>query len=208
MEMFDLNGVLVSGKHGVYYKKQWIPVKSHPKSKLITDYNEPFIYCINTTTKVICINKDTYIDWDEIYDCKKNSSNFDYLDSLAKYHTYLDGGFSKNTEIILTGDKCVNICNVKVNDILTNGEKVYGIVEIDGSTVFNQYWYNKAGFMGGPNIQFFEQNKDLAESKHTIDKSEKLYHLLTDKKSFFVGRNKIKVHDYNYCVDNILNKKI
>ena len=65
--MYDLNGVIVSGCHKVYYKNLgWIDVKEHPLSNKITDYREHAIYCLNTESKRININNLKFLDWDEL----------------------------------------------------------------------------------------------------------------------------------------------
>ena len=67
-EIYDLNGVIVSDSHIVKYNDKWLPVSEHPDSIKLTDYREPFLYCLNTSSKIIEINDICFTDWDEIYD--------------------------------------------------------------------------------------------------------------------------------------------
>jgi hypothetical protein len=64
--MHKLGNVIVSDSHVVNYNGNWIHVSEHPDAiKYI--YNEPFLYCLNTSSKEIVINNYVFTDWDEIY---------------------------------------------------------------------------------------------------------------------------------------------
>ena len=104
--------------------------------------------------------------------------------------------------------------------------KVYGIVEIDGSTLTNQYQYilGKDTFMkGGPNINIYSENEksnsksksetsvfstlNLDEGTHKKilkNREDKLYHLITNTETFYI--NKIQIYDYNATIDLLLKK--
>jgi hypothetical protein len=66
--MYDLHDVIVSDSHIVNYEGKWIRVDDHPSSTKIVDYNEPYLYCINTDKKMISLSDIVFTDWDEIYD--------------------------------------------------------------------------------------------------------------------------------------------
>ena len=53
--MYELNGVIVSCCHKVKFGKLWIRVDEHPSGKMIKNYDEAFIYCLNTQEKRITI---------------------------------------------------------------------------------------------------------------------------------------------------------
>lgn len=128
LNMYNLNGVVVSESHIVKYLNDWIPVKQHPHSILIHNYNEPYLYCLNTSNKQIIINEHIFTDWDEVY-----GDNLDIL--LKKYksteniHKNVDFGFDKNTPIRLQ-TKTVRISNVNIGDTTASDGIVYGIVEL------------------------------------------------------------------------------
>jgi hypothetical protein len=204
MTMYNLNGVIVSGCHYVNIPKydDWIQVKNHPESLLLESYNEPYIYCINTTTKTINIGDDIYSDWDEVLEYL-----YDGLfkkEDLEKFHKYLDAGLAKTTKITLRDGSIRNIKDIEVNDILLNGEKVYGVVEIDGISVSQIYWYPLLELTGGPNLNFCSLDKNDVSKIITSGKRDhnKLYHLLTDQKKFKVG--KVTIEDYNSGIDLFL----
>lgn len=43
-------------------------VKDHPEAIEIHGYKEPFIYCLNTSSKEIILNGLEFLDWDELHD--------------------------------------------------------------------------------------------------------------------------------------------
>jgi hypothetical protein len=83
--------------------------------------------------------------------------------------------------------------------ILENGEKVYGIVEINGSDIVEQYKYNlgENTYIDGyaPNLKF--KNSKLQ------NKNKKLFNLLTDKGTFMIANNNL-IKDYNNAIDRFL----
>jgi len=200
--MYSLNGVIVSDSHIVNYETKWIPVSQHPLALKYDSYNEEYLYCLNTTEKIIKINNLIFTDWDEIYDDSLNKIvNNEKIPIINKtfIHKYLDCGFSNKTKMILNDGSLINIDKIKINDVLENGEKVYGIVEIDGSTIVKQYKYNlgKNKFIEGYSLLF-----DKEIEKYVINNNKKLYHLLTDKGTFKVENTIIK--DYNAAIDSFL----
>jgi hypothetical protein len=234
--MYNLNNVIVSDSHLVKYNNKWVRVDEHPCSVKIEQYNEPYLYCINTENKVIEINGFVFTDWDEIYDddLEKiknvkikniifnsnktlNYSMDDLIVNNLDIHRYLDGGFEKNTEIKLKNGFIKNIKNVSIGDVLENGERVYGCVEIDGVNLLEQAIYNLAkniSIIGGSNLNIcdkslgftstLELNKKYKRFKIDCESSDKLYHLLTDNQTFFIKG--IKFYDYNSCIDLFLEK--
>lgn len=144
VDMYKLtDDTIVSESHYIKYNNNWIKIKDYPHCEKINNYNEPFIYCINTSTKRILIGNNDYLDWDDIIDTTINK----------KQHCY-----NENTVISLFNGTQKIIKNIKIGDILSHGEKITGLVE-------------------------------------SLDESTQLYHLITDKKSFYI--NNIKVYHYD-----------
>ena len=131
--MFSLGGIIVSESHLVKYNDKWIYVKDHCEAIEIHGYREPYIYCLNTSSKEIMLNGLQFLDWDDLHGdsldkvlYKANSRN------LLDIHRKLDKGFAHNFVVeLLNVNK--NICDVKIGDKLKTGGTVYGLVEIDGS---------------------------------------------------------------------------
>jgi hypothetical protein len=172
MKIYRLNNIIVSETHLVKYKEKWIRIKQHPDAEEIT-YNKPYLYCLNTSNKVIELNGIIFSDWDEIVNnhflttyCKNNLENI---------HEFLDDGFPENTFIQIYENnmpKIVQIKDIQIGDSLENNNKVYGLVEIETN----------------------KMRKYL-----TSYRPNKLYHLLTEKGDLYINHSNIK--DYNNLVD-------
>jgi len=175
MKIYILNNIIVSESHLVKYNSKWIRVNEHPSAKEIK-YDNPFLYCLNTSNKIIELNKIVFSDWDEIVDNKLNILNKKNknIHNLENIHEYLDDGFEENTEIKLYKTKKL-IKEIQIGDILENGTIVYGLVEID-TIKLRKYTTNK-----GPS---------------------KLYHLLTTDGSLNI--NSVDVKDYNNLIDKFI----
>ena len=109
--------------------------------------------------------------------------------------------------------ECKNMKDIEIGDILENGEKVYGIVEINGKNIHKQYIYDLGKtqtIKGGNNLlitNMNNKNNTMYFNRKILRKEEeedKLYHLLTDKKYFYI--NNIKIYDYNANIDLFLDK--
>lgn len=224
--MYCLDGVYVSDTHKIFYYGKWITIRDHPDAIKVVEYNEPYLYCLNTSKKTIIINKLIFSDWDEIdendvIEIIKNP--FVKINKESDIHTFLDSGFEGLTPILLNNGNVKNIKDVCVGDILQNGEKVYGIVKINGKNINEQYKFilgENLVLEGGPNLAIcdkkIEEITTLAFPVYSTTsktsnikielnkKHDKLYHLLTDKKSFQIGN--IQFYDYNAAIDIFLKK--
>ena len=222
-QMYNLNNVIVSDSHIVKYNDEWIPVSKHPESKIIFSYKEPFLYCLNTSSKIIEINDIFFTDWDEIYDKDINKFKFllclkfnnTYTFKTEDIHKYFDGGFIGSSIVQLKNKNKVEIKNIQIGDILEDGEKVFGLVEINGKNISEQCIYylgNNKIFEGGCNLilcdkkinLFTTLDLDISNKLIQPNKENKLYHLLTDKLTLNV--NKMRFFDYNASIDFFLEK--
>lgn len=205
-QMFNLNNITVSGSHVVKYKDKWIQVKDHPESKFIELYTEPYLYCLNTTSKIIEINKTIFTDWDEIYEenldkilnMKINESIS--IQSRDKIHYYLDNGFLPDSGFRLSNGKIKKISEIKIGDMINNksnnkSDVVYGIVEIDATNLFTKPY------------KYLGIESDLDKNIYNCTKlydCTKLYHLLTYSNKF--GNDEMLFSDYNSIIDLNLSK--
>ena len=131
LDMFNLNGVIVSESHVVKFGNEWIQVKEHPLSIKIENYNEPYLYCLNTSSKTIILNNMLFTDWDEVYDSDLEFL-YDYLAS-KDIAEILDNGMASETKILTkNGYRCLK--DIKIGDILSTGGIVYGTVELNNYT--------------------------------------------------------------------------
>ena len=175
MKIYRLHNIIVSESHLVKYKNNWIRVSNHPSAEKI-EYNKEFLYCLNTSNKVIELSGLIFSDWDEIienkfYDLNKKNQNIKNLESI---HEFLDDGFEENTEIKLY-KTIKEIKDIKIGDILENGTVVYGLVEVEARKL--RKYTNKIA----PN---------------------KLYHLLTIDGTLNI--NSMAVKDYNNLIDKFI----
>lgn len=139
IEMYILDGIIVSGTHYVKYNGNWIYVKNHPYAILMPGYEHtrPFIYCLNTTSKQIVINNMIFADWDELFgkelkDVINHVRNIPPFENTTKsdLHKYIDFGFYKK-DIVECDNMCYKkISEVKIGDKTASNNMVYGIVHL------------------------------------------------------------------------------
>ena len=129
LNMYNLNGVIVSESHIVKYNNKWINVRDHPDSDIIYNYTEPYLYCLNTSTKTIILNNMVFTDWDEIYDDSLEFLlNYYSIQEKKKLSKLVDRGFNKETKIkTKKGEKAID--KLYIGEVLSTGGIVYGIVE-------------------------------------------------------------------------------
>ena len=197
LRMFMINNIIVSESHIVKYEDKWIAIRDHcdaielPKSS----YKEPYLYCLNTSSKEIVINDLVFTDWDEIYDKKletiiytipQNLFTKDIKIQKDNIHKYLDVGFEPNINVYLANNTKKQIKDINVGDKLSTKGIVYGIVEIES--------YSDKTLVGS------------ILGNNTNKSQNKLYHLLVSNKCFETD-GKI-IMDYNDKIDYICSKKI
>jgi len=180
LKMYMLNNIIVSESHLVKYNSKWIRVNQHPNAFNIK-YNKPYLYCLNTSNKIIKLAGIVFSDWDEIINNKLailNKENMN-VQNLENIHEYLDDGFEENV-IINIYDTCswvkTEISKIKIGDILENGSIVYGLVEIDA--------------------------RKLRKFKNIEKNPNKVYHLLTTDGNLKI--NSMNVKDYNNIIDKFI----
>jgi len=213
-DMYELNNIIVSGTHKVYYEKRgWINIEDHPHAILIENYSEPIIYCLNTSSKRIIINNTIFMDWDELTPAdmmKLKVWNYIPMNSgFEGIHKHMESGLVGDTEIKLFNGVKRKLKDIKPDDVLINGENVIATVEIDASDLNNirKYTFSNKDLIGGPNL--FMKHQDLGNLStlgfkgNKITNINKLYHLITDSDSFKVYN--ILVKDYNSGIENIID---
>ena len=155
--MYSLGGVLVTGSHKVLYKNKFILVKNHPLAKLQKTESKR-LACLNTTTHRIKIKKIEFLDFVECDDTDYSTFKHRYIGMLyngggKQYYDYT--GVLGDTIIQLANDTMVMIKDVKVGDVLQNGDAVKGICVhkvksptysvVDGITMSPNTWVYQNG---------------------------------------------------------------
>ena len=189
--MFILGNVTVSGSHKVKHNNDWIFVKDHPNAIELGNFTDKFIYCLNTTNKIIRVGDYTFYDWDEV----DYSNIFKYgCQEMEEIHNKLENGFHESTKVNIKGKGNININQVEVGDICKNGEKVVGIVKIANDKPLFEY---SSGFLGTKQLSVIQDlDKNPISSNET---ASTLYHILTNKGTFNIKEE--KVMDYNWNLD-------
>lgn len=211
LDMVQIGNVVVSGNHRVQLGGSgssggiWIQARRHPDAQLLPAYNKPFVYCINTTSKQVECDGRLWADWDDL--------RGDTLDAILQVagqyadislgipvptrlvHTYLDGGFSKGTQVqmqsALTGAvKKVAIHKVQIGERTASGALVYGLVQVSPAGMRRN--------LGRPVFQGTGAAADVTAAAAT---SSPLYHLLTTDGHFVLAANGEHVTDYNDLID-------
>lgn len=134
LKMYNLNNIIVSESHIVLYKDKYIYVEKHPDAILIENYNEPFLYCLNTNKKSILLDNIIFSDWDEIYNSSLNSIinyltiKFNKKVSKEDIDNLVFEGFNENDKV-LTINGLKEIKNIEIGTLLNENNIVYGIVQ-------------------------------------------------------------------------------
>lgn len=130
LDMYNLNGIIISESHIVKYNNKWIYVREHPDADRVYNYKEPYLYCINTSTKTIYINDILFTDWDETYgDSLEFLMNYFLIKKTEHISKIVDCGFHKETKIkTKNGEKTID--KIFIGEVLSTGGIVYGIVEL------------------------------------------------------------------------------
>jgi hypothetical protein len=166
--MYNLKGVKVTGEHRVYYNNTWIKVKNHPESKSV-DFQEPYVYCLLTSSKIFRIGETIYSDWDDIdmNVLEKLEKNCPYLPSnfkSADIHPFLDNGLSGKSQVELFDGSFKNLKDIQVNDKLKHGEVVVGTMKINGLDLqVGKYMLWGREIICSKNIEFFSNEMGANE---------------------------------------------
>jgi hypothetical protein len=197
-QMYNLHDILVSDSHLVKYGEKWVRVSQHPYARKVSYYNKPYLYCLNTSSKIIQIGGYCFSDWDEMVDKK-------YLENDFDVHKYLNSGLDQMTKITLQNGVNKIIRSVQIGDVLSHGEKVIGVVELDGLEVYEHFLMDlgihEEKIVGGGHLCFLTPNLEKTKLLK-YNKEKRLFHLLTDTQSFCV--NDVQLKDYNGSVDEFL----
>ena len=182
-DIYQLDNIIVTGSHPVFYKK-WIKVHQHPQAKLLSDVILNTVYCFNTSNKIIKLNNTLFKDWDE--------TNLNEMKNLYPEYSNItlecENGLHKDTQIVLENRTNKPISEIIVGEKLLN-TTVVGIVKIYGLHV-SLYESNK--IIGSK----YALNTSIKTKIHT--KEPYLYHLLTVNNYFWVKGNKLQlVYDYD-----------
>lgn len=226
--MYDLgSGLLVSGRHKIFNPaiNNFNDVSVDGRFTPVASFKDEYIYCFNTSNKIIRINEHVFLDYDElnnaeltkiISEYKKIYKSIDF--SKSNIHRAFDGGFYPYTLVMAKYGISKKINEIRIGEELDSGNKVLGIVYTSNSIgLFNVKINNKQVLHGvNPNIIYYDEddneNTTLVLRKKFFNNktnSQNNIHLLTTKGYFHIGNRKtnVKVGDYNKCIEYFIDKK-
>ena len=222
-DIYKLNNILVTGRHRVFHPEMGlIQSRAHPSAVKINDFREEYVYCINTSSKRIVIEGEVFVDWDDLdpmdmYELDRRCNYLGLLTSELTYkdvHSYLESGIVPGSTIELDDGRSLPIEDIDVNDVLRFGETVIGIVKVDGKDInkIKEYSIDSNRILRSTqNIRI--SDPDLGsiisykmDGTDIDDKSEYLYHLVTNTGGFTV--NGIHIGDYNSGLEQHLKPSV
>lgn len=130
VQLYELNGVVVSGKHKVFHGK-WIYVEEHPDA-VLSQKKLDRLSCLITNTHHIPLKGLQFSDYEE-------TSDPDVLREIETIvwgrhiHEDYNVGFSPETLVLRNGEY-VAMKDLQIGDSIAGG-KVEGIVWLDGSDI-------------------------------------------------------------------------
>jgi hypothetical protein len=158
LDMYNLNDIIISESHVIKYKDKWIYVRDHPEAIKLEKYTEPYLYCLNTSTKTILLNNIILTDWDEVYDDSLEFLlNYKSINKTENISKMVDKGYHPDTKIkLLKKEKPIK--EINIGDNLSTGGIVYGIVELNDNNLGNEKLYSllvsNGKFEIGPVVHF------------------------------------------------------
>ena len=134
--MYNYKGVIVSSNHKVNYCGKFTKVKDIQDAIKINNYEEKYIYCINTNKKSFMINNNEFQDWDEldyierdivIQEGKKLGI---FPENMLYEDIYLYTDTPVKNKIITKNNISKDINDIMIGDILSDGSEVLTIVNM------------------------------------------------------------------------------
>lgn len=209
--MYLLNNNIVSGNHKVLHLGKWINVKEHPDSSKFT-FQEKLLYNLITSDGIIQSGNEVFKDYDEMqeYEFQKlnTMTSMNLSENNGLFKNFI-GGFVHDTKIKLLSGMIKEIDYINVGDVLFDNITVLGVVEINSSELKNnQIKLTNSGIVCNSNLLHCNSLGEIIPIKSEVENeiqktvNTKMYHLITDRKFFYVGD--FSFCDYDYLIDHYL----
>ena len=217
-DMYNYNGIIVSGSHMVSENNSWIRI-SKSKYSYKVEYQKPYIYCLSTSKHLIQINNIDFSDFSESSDRilnhqintiilkKLNNCNSKHIIN-TQYPTYIEHGIDGNIHIKIN-NYWNKVRNIKIGDTIHN-KKVLGVIKVN-PIYLNIYMY-KGKYIFSGNVKIYENNVwlnvcDSIYSKIIYNYNEsELFHVVVEDGILFI--DDIIITDYIECHDVSVNNEI
>jgi hypothetical protein len=128
VQLYELNGVTVSGKHKVFHDK-WIYVSDHPDAKPSSKKLDR-LTCLITNTNEIVLNQTRFSDFEEVSD-QATLQEIEKITWGRVVHEDYNVGFSPDT-LVFRNNEFVPMKDLQIGDVIAGGGKVEGLVWLDG----------------------------------------------------------------------------
>ena len=184
-----------------------------------TSCQPPFGYCVTTSTGVINIRGNVFIDHNEsknifinktinsivlnFWNNKKDTTKF------SKGNVYLENGFAGNTKLHMQDGSIKVIKDLIIGDILENNNTIIGKIELDA---YYFLFFEFCGVVVSSNTKVFDnmfwKNIECVAHAEGVQKPEKMYNLVTEKSiikcknNYFLDYTEKK----DYVMGNDINK--
>jgi hypothetical protein len=222
IQMYEYDNVIVSKYHRIIFSDDtYIPVYKCNESIHLKDYDKPYIYCINTTTKFIKINNTYFVDWDDL-DKNEIKTVYANMNSYIKdtlfekqinlnvnkierhlLHEYVDNGFHGKTEIILKSGEVIPLKQIQPGMVTMNNNTILAtiVMKIKNVQLVELMDENKkTGIVCSYNK--IPMNMEQIDFIKHPKQEHVLYHVVTDTTKIDIG--KFTFSDYNYLMESLL----
>ena len=195
---YNINGVYVTGKHPIKMNDEWIYVCNHPKA-IKTDIVEEFVYCLTTKEKVFQVKNEVFLDWDE-YDDKAEKKT-----KIQKYDIdYFTSYLCENT-LVKTVDKTKKLKDIEIGDILKNGSRVLGKINLGDKQMYS-YRIRNLLVKGSRNLIYYDRDEKYSTMEENIVNSPFIgncIQIFTDNQKIPLLNN-IILGDYDTSLENLI----
>jgi hypothetical protein len=192
-QLFEYNGIIVSGDHLVLHKNTWKYVKDTGAPKFTGEYPKHII-CLNTSDNKIQIGNSIFADYEET-DEPNAIREIEHVVWGRRIHVRYPVGLSPRTLVRTVNDELVPISTLRVGDELAEG-RIEGIVRIDASEII---WYDIEGcLLSGCQPIHLDSVKLAKEVGRKCEYSEKyaVQLFLDSPTGWFTVHDRLMVRDY------------
>ena len=192
-KMYNVDNILVTGCHKIKIDNSWCMIENY-SNEIVNDYNEKYVYCINTENKIININNKIFMDWDEL-----DEKEIEKLNIVSGYNINkrFNNGVSEYTLIdTLNGEKLIKELNIgdKIgidNYVLAKIEVLPDELHILENKIDNKKYLCTLNLI-----------KDISFIIDDVKECKKLYQIKTSLGYYFINENKI--NDYDSVIEESL----
>ena len=202
-KLYIIGDVIVTGTHKIYHNTMgWIDVEQYDDKIPFNNFEEPYVYCIGTNSKVIKIGSLIFSDWDEVDD----DMIFKLCVPRHDIHKKMDVGLHPETIIQLKSGRKITIKDIEVNDILICGAVVETVVTVKTDDIIdfcNILYKDEFIVSATKNTEILVETPDALVMIAAPMTPPICYHIVTDVGGFKTSG--VFISDYNRGIDKFLD---